>query len=84
MSSQALFPLLQIYFLHLNGPRIKSQGLQFLAETNESTVSRKPTVNSEEDDLESPVKKVPTMRTKIHRSYTGGISWARDITGTDI
>ena len=63
---------------------MKSQGLQFLAETNESTRNLEPTVNSEEYDLESPVKKNPTMKTKIHRSYTGGISWARDITGTDI
>ncbi|WRX11228.1 protein of unknown function DUF1664 - like 1 [Theobroma cacao] len=55
------------------------KGLQFLAETNESAVSEKPTVNSEQNDLESPVKKVPTMKTKIHRSYPVGISWARDI-----
>ncbi|XP_021273724.1 uncharacterized protein LOC110408911 isoform X1 [Herrania umbratica] len=59
------------------------KGLQFLAETNESAVSEKPTVNSEENDVESPVKKVPTMKTKIHRSYPVGISWARDICHRD-
>ncbi|XVF81531.1 hypothetical protein PTKIN_Ptkin15bG0162700 [Pterospermum kingtungense] len=59
------------------------KGLQFLTENNESAESEKPTVNSEENDQESPVKKVPTMTTKIHRSYAGGISWARDIIGTD-
>ncbi|OMP03165.1 hypothetical protein CCACVL1_02528 [Corchorus capsularis] len=59
------------------------KGLQFLAETNESPVSEKPTVNAEENGPTSPVKKVPAMKTKIHRSYPVGISWARDIIGTD-
>ncbi|XP_022758972.1 uncharacterized protein LOC111305579 [Durio zibethinus] len=59
------------------------KGLQFLAETNESSVSPKPTVNSEENDAQSPVKKVPIMKTKVLRSYPVGISWARDIIGSD-
>ncbi|XWS47360.1 hypothetical protein CRYUN_Cryun14cG0146000 [Craigia yunnanensis] len=59
------------------------KGLQFLAETNESTLNQEPTVNSEENDLEFRVKKAPTMKTKIHRSYAIGISRARDIIGND-
>ncbi|KAE8654900.1 Lipid-binding serum glycoprotein family protein isoform 1 [Hibiscus syriacus] len=59
------------------------KGLQFLTETNESAPSQKPTLNSDEINVDSPVKKVPTMKTKVHRSYAVGISWARDIIGPD-
>ncbi|XVE72481.1 hypothetical protein DITRI_Ditri11bG0042400 [Diplodiscus trichospermus] len=61
-----------------------AKGLQFLADTNESAMSHKPMVNSEETDLESCVRKVPGVKTKIHISYPVGISWARGIIGTDI
>lgn len=80
MWSQSYNSWQQFYFVSpIKWSQDKFQGLQFLAETNESAVSEKPTVNSEQNDLESPVKKVPTMKTKIHRSYPVGISWARDI-----
>ncbi|KAK8694278.1 hypothetical protein V6N13_071832 [Hibiscus sabdariffa] len=59
------------------------KGLQFLTETNESAPSQKPTVTSDEINVDSPVKKAPTMKTKVHRSYPVGISWARDIVGSD-
>nr|KJB42824.1 hypothetical protein B456_007G169000 [Gossypium raimondii] len=59
------------------------KGLQFLTETNESAPSQKPTVDPDKTDVDSPVKKVPTMKTKVHRSYPVGISWARDIIGSD-
>ncbi|GMI66265.1 hypothetical protein like AT1G04960 [Hibiscus trionum] len=59
------------------------KGLQFLTETNESAPSQKPTVNSDEINVDSPVIKAPAMKTKVHRSYPVGISWARDIIGSD-
>ncbi|KAG8477966.1 hypothetical protein CXB51_027644 [Gossypium anomalum] len=59
------------------------KGLQFLTETNESAPSQKPTVDLTKTDVDSPVKKVPTMKKKVHRSYPVGISWARDIIGSD-
>ncbi|TYI01024.1 hypothetical protein ES332_A11G172400v1 [Gossypium tomentosum] len=69
--------------LQLNCPRLQFQGLQFLTETNESAPNQKPTVDPDKTDVDSPVKKVPTMKTKVHRSYPVGISWARDIIGSD-
>ncbi|KAA3474719.1 Phenylalanine--tRNA ligase beta subunit [Gossypium australe] len=42
------------------------KGLQFLTETNESAPSQKPTVDPDKTDVDSPVKKVPTMKTKDH------------------
>ncbi|KAK1568527.1 hypothetical protein Q3G72_025499 [Acer saccharum] len=56
------------------------KGLQFLAETNESEVIDKSLTSTKKSDLANHlIGKVPTMKTKIHRSYSVGLSLARDL-----
>ncbi|GKV30773.1 hypothetical protein SLEP1_g39553 [Rubroshorea leprosula] len=54
------------------------KGLLYLAETNE-LVSDKQMTGSDDRHLDVPMKNVPVMKTRVHRSYTVGISWAQDI-----
>ena len=55
-------------------------GLQFLAKTNESEVIDKSLISTKKSDLCNHLNgKVPTMKTKIHRSYPVGLSLPRDL-----
>lgn len=61
------------------------QGLQFLADTKEPSVTEKSTTSAKKNDPDNlPGEKVPRMKTRIHRSYPVGISLTRDITGSDL
>ena len=66
------------------------QGLQFITENKESSVTEKPTINTSkdaniDDDLNNfPGVKVPVKKTRIHRSYPVGISLTRGILGSDL
>ncbi|KAK2648807.1 hypothetical protein Ddye_016296 [Dipteronia dyeriana] len=56
------------------------KGLQFLTETNESEVIDKSLISTKKSDLAGHlIRKVPTMKTKIHRSYPVGLSLAPDL-----
>ncbi|KAK4847198.1 hypothetical protein QYF36_026889 [Acer negundo] len=56
------------------------KGLQFLTETNELEVIDKSLISTKKSDLaDHLIRKVSTMKTKIHRSYPVGLSLARDL-----
>lgn len=57
------------------------QGLQFIAETGESSSIERTAISLEKDGLNSKddVGKVPLLKTRIHRSYTVGISLTKGI-----
>ncbi|CAL8139173.1 unnamed protein product [Prunus armeniaca] len=61
------------------------QGLQFLADTKEPSMTEKSTTSAKKNVPDNlPGEKVPRMKTRIHRSYPVGISLTRDITGSDL
>lgn len=51
------------------------KGLQFIADTNESSTIKKSGISSKETNPNGgPVKKMSTVKTRIHRAYPVGIS----------
>lgn len=51
------------------------KGLQFIADTNESSTIKKSGISSKETNPnDGPVKKMSTVKTRIHRAYPVGIS----------
>ncbi|CAK9180505.1 unnamed protein product [Ilex paraguariensis] len=62
-----------------------TKGLQFIAETNESSATEKLIISTKKSDGDDyPVKSVSTMKTRIHRSYPVGISLTRNALGSEL
>ncbi|KAK3021999.1 hypothetical protein RJ639_045160 [Escallonia herrerae] len=60
------------------------KGLQFIAETNESSAVEKLMINTGKKNLgDSPAKSFPKIKAKIYRPYPVGLSLTRDILGSD-
>ncbi|GAV62411.1 DUF1664 domain-containing protein [Cephalotus follicularis] len=61
------------------------KGLQFLADNNEPGIIKKSTISTKQNEMDNfPAVKDQALKTRIHRSYPVGISWARDIAGFDM